>query len=206
MTPLERTAISLADADAACVVAEKAYRDASAGSSRLPLLDSLRAFEATRDACRVEYALVKADPVLAELREIEPSFQGANTTVENATLLANYACSKLLTPEQKQKATAVIAKKYNIQLLIDTKEVPFQQMATDLIRCAMLFHPLPWRIEEDWSTEVTSGDGYVIAKCAGPVAAEAIIREAERMQADVDSLDVDAFLRGEYDREEKKDE
>lgn len=41
-----------------------------------------------------------------------------------------------------------------------------------------LQHPLPWRIESDWTEEVIASDGYCIAKCETPEEAEAIIRAA----------------------------
>lgn len=36
-------------------------------------------------------------------------------------------------------------------------------------------HPLPWRVESDWTEEVVASDGYCIAKCDFPEQAEAIV-------------------------------
>lgn len=61
-----------------------------------------------------------------------------------------------------------------------TTEPNYKQMARDMIHYAMMYHPLPWRIEEDWTSEVTAADGTIVCKSAGTYA-QAIIDEAERM-------------------------
>jgi hypothetical protein len=48
-------------------------------------------------------------------------------------------------------------------------EVLFQQA---------LQHPLPWRVESDWTEEVRASDGYCIAKCRTQAEAQAIIAVA----------------------------
>lgn len=40
-----------------------------------------------------------------------------------------------------------------------------EMMLRRLLFQALLDHPLPWRIEEDWTKEVTASDGFIIVKC-----------------------------------------
>lgn len=56
----------------------------------------------------------------------------------------------------------------------------------DLVRHALLAHPLPWRVERDWTHEVTAKDGAILAKCMTPARAEAVVAEAVRVRAELD--------------------
>lgn len=60
-------------------------------------------------------------------------------------------------------------------------------MIDDLVRHAVLHHPLPWRIEDDWTREVTAKDGTIIAKCMTHARAAAIIATAEKIRAELDA-------------------
>lgn len=66
-----------------------------------------------------------------------------------------------------------------------------------MVQYAMLSHPLPWHIEEDWTKEVSAADGFIIVKCMTMAEAATIIREAEEYQAEMDAVipDVEAWLR-----------
>lgn len=58
-----------------------------------------------------------------------------------------------------------------------------EQAARDALRETLgwqaILHPLPWRIESDWTEEVIASDDAVIAKCRDSETAEAIIALAE---------------------------
>lgn len=60
-----------------------------------------------------------------------------------------------------------------------------EKIARDLIWCQMLHHPLPWRIESDWTEEVTASDGHIVAKTDHQTAL-AIIALAEQIQKELD--------------------
>jgi hypothetical protein len=47
-----------------------------------------------------------------------------------------------------------------------------------VVSTQLIGHPLPWRIESDWTEEVIASDGYCIAKCATTEEAEAIVAVA----------------------------
>lgn len=61
----------------------------------------------------------------------------------------------------------------------------YECMARTMVFQSMLYHPLPWRIESDWTQEVTASDGHIIAKCQSPGEAQAIIVFAERIQVEL---------------------
>ena len=69
-------------------------------------------------------------------------------------------------------------------------------VANDVVRHALLHHPLPWRIEDDWTREVTAADGTIIAKCMTFARAEAVIALATAIRAELDAPDAetDALL------------
>lgn len=52
-------------------------------------------------------------------------------------------------------------------------------------------HPLPWRIELDWTVEVHSSDGYIVAKCSTYEEAESVIEWAEEQQKIIDAIWID---------------
>ena len=58
------------------------------------------------------------------------------------------------------------------------------RMVHDLIFTQMMHHPLPWRIESDWTEEVTASDGYIIAKTDHHTALE-MVALAEQMQKEL---------------------
>jgi hypothetical protein len=55
----------------------------------------------------------------------------------------------------------------------------------DVVFQLTLKHPLPWRVESDWTEEVVASDGHCIAKCAETETAEAIIATANRIAAEL---------------------
>lgn len=57
-------------------------------------------------------------------------------------------------------------------------------IARHLVHRDMLNHPLPWRIEHDWTYEVTSVDGHIIAKGMTEEEAQQMIAFAESIAAD----------------------
>jgi hypothetical protein len=50
-------------------------------------------------------------------------------------------------------------------------------------------HPLPWRVERDWTFEVKSLDHAIIAKCMTHEQATAIISLAEEIKASRSALE-----------------
>jgi hypothetical protein len=58
-------------------------------------------------------------------------------------------------------------------------------MLRDVVFQQMLDHPLPWRIESDWTEEVTASDGHIVAK-SDHSTAQAIIALAEQIRAELD--------------------
>lgn len=67
------------------------------------------------------------------------------------------------TPEEYRAVMREANQRLHAELL---GEVLFQQA---------LRHPLPWRVESDWTEEVITSDGYCIAKCRTRAEAQAII-------------------------------
>ena len=53
-----------------------------------------------------------------------------------------------------------------------------------IVRNVMLSHPLPWRVEQDWTWEVIDAKGAVVAKCMTYARATAVVALAERMAAE----------------------
>lgn len=66
-----------------------------------------------------------------------------------------------------------------------------QYFARDMVFHHLLNHPLPWRVERDWTHEVTAADGTVIVKCMTGEQAAAVIAMAEEIQADLDNPTTD---------------
>ena len=62
-----------------------------------------------------------------------------------------------------------------------------------MIRCLLFYqilnNPLPWKIERDWTYEVIAVNGQVIAKCQAHEQAMEIIRTAEKIKKEIDSID-----------------
>ena len=55
----------------------------------------------------------------------------------------------------------------------------------DMLWHAVLLHPLPWRIEQDWAWEVIAADGTTVAKCQTPARAQAVVATTEAMMAEM---------------------
>jgi len=62
--------------------------------------------------------------------------------------------------------------------------VDHQAIARRLLRDLLAAHPLPWRVDRDWTWEVIAADGTTITKCATGVLADAIVAEAEAVGAE----------------------
>ena len=39
-----------------------------------------------------------------------------------------------------------------------------KKIARAMVFHQLLYHPWPWRIESDWTEEVTASDGFIVAK------------------------------------------
>ena len=44
----------------------------------------------------------------------------------------------------------------------------------------LILHPLPWRIEMDWTFEVYGSDNALIVKCMNPAQANAVVKLANK--------------------------
>jgi hypothetical protein len=60
-------------------------------------------------------------------------------------------------------------------------------VARRLLMTALGEHPLPWRLEIDWTVEVHAADGAIVAKCQTGAEAQALIDAATTMQAELDA-------------------
>jgi hypothetical protein len=76
------------------------------------------------------------------------------------------------------------------RVLLDGEEVEQAVSASTtailraLIDHALITHPLPWRVEHDWTCEVRASDDAYIAKCRDGETARAIVELAERVSAE----------------------
>lgn len=61
----------------------------------------------------------------------------------------------------------------------------FRDIAEAVVFQQMLRHPLPWRVEHDWTYEVTAQSGHIIAKCMTEEAAERIIAFAQSIMSEL---------------------
>ena len=59
-----------------------------------------------------------------------------------------------------------------------------------------LDHPLPWKIEQDWTWEVTASDGCIIAKCRSREVAEAVVAWAVNKEHELAVFDAELELAG----------
>lgn len=57
------------------------------------------------------------------------------------------------------------------------------------IRQAISHHALPWRIEQDWTMEVTDADNHVVLKCMTAAHAQFMVDEAVRIKTESDRTD-----------------
>ena len=62
-----------------------------------------------------------------------------------------------------------------------------EEMLDQLLFSQMLLHPLPWRVEPDWTQEVVASDGATIAKCADELMATSIVEAAAQLQASLEA-------------------
>lgn len=63
----------------------------------------------------------------------------------------------------------------------DLKDRIIRQLVFD----RLMVHKLPWRVEEDWTLEVTAANGAIIVKCQKWDEAIEIIRIAEQIEKDL---------------------
>lgn len=64
--------------------------------------------------------------------------------------------------------------------------VVLDRVAYDMVSHNLIHHPLPWRVERDWTHEVTAADGTIITKCQTHEHAAAVITLAEQIRAFLD--------------------
>lgn len=65
----------------------------------------------------------------------------------------------------------------------------WEKIAREMVFHQTLDHPLPWRVDEDWTHEVRASDGYVVAKCPTREQAEQIIALANHIKASIGEFD-----------------
>ena len=65
-------------------------------------------------------------------------------------------------------------------MVVSTDDV---ETLADKVLAAMRKHPLPWRIDRDWTWEVIASDGHTVAKCMRPEQARAVVAQAEQIAA-----------------------
>ena len=61
----------------------------------------------------------------------------------------------------------------------------------DLAFQVYLDHPLPWRIEQDWTMEVIAADGHIVAKCSSREKAQRVVDWVEAKEREMDQLQQD---------------
>lgn len=88
---------------------------------------------------------------------------------------------------------------YGTEGILAARELAIAVMASldtarDVVAHALVLHPLPWRVEHDWTYEVTAADGTIITKCQSPERAQAVVTMAEDLQAEWDALPKDDEL------------
>lgn len=67
-----------------------------------------------------------------------------------------------------------------------TKAPDAREILLPVLDHLLLTHPLPWRMEQDWTLEVVASDRAIIAKCRSSEEAQAIIEHAEKRQEELD--------------------
>jgi len=68
------------------------------------------------------------------------------------------------------------------------------RMTRNLLFHQLLNNPLPWKIDRDWTYEVVASNGSTIAKVQTPDEADEIIKAAEGIRKELDSIDVEALI------------
>jgi len=113
--------------------------------------------------------------------------RNARAAVLYACVMAAVDAVEIVAPGEQTAARQVAAERdmWEAQIATTTTDAAEAlDIVDDLVRYAMNTHPLPWRIEDDWTREVTAADGAIVAKCMTFARAEAIIAAAERIAAD----------------------
>ncbi len=59
-----------------------------------------------------------------------------------------------------------------------------------------LNHPLPWKIEQDWTWEVIASDGHIVAKCPSREEADAVVAWAEAKEHELAVFEAELELDG----------
>ena len=67
--------------------------------------------------------------------------------------------------------------------------MPQEKVIRYLLHQQMFENPLPWRVEKDWSYEVTATNGQIIAKCRNHEEAVEIIGTAEKINQEIGNID-----------------
>jgi hypothetical protein len=70
--------------------------------------------------------------------------------------------------------------------------VKAETLLSRMLLGAILEHPLPWRVEQDWTNEVTDADGNIVVKCQTAEEAQAIIDLA--MQQDDELIKMETAM------------
>lgn len=63
-----------------------------------------------------------------------------------------------------------------------------ERMIWYLLFQQILINPLPWRVERDWTYEVTASNGAIIAKCQTYEEAVEIIKTAEKIDKEISGV------------------
>lgn len=58
----------------------------------------------------------------------------------------------------------------------------------------LINNPLPWTVDRDWTYEVKASNGVVIAKCPTHAEAQEIIKAAETIKRELDSIDAESII------------
>lgn len=69
-----------------------------------------------------------------------------------------------------------------------------KKIARTMVFHQLLYHPWPWRIESDWTWEVTASDGFVVAK-TDRTTAQDIIALAEEIHESFQKLESQMYAR-----------
>jgi hypothetical protein len=70
-----------------------------------------------------------------------------------------------------------------------------ERLARDMVFHQMLYHPLPWRIDHDWTVEVVASDNHIIVKTDYETARE-VVALAESIQKELDETNIEELING----------
>lgn len=99
------------------------------------------------------------------------------------------ALSRRVIPDDMSLAMARSAIHDLDLVAILARETVHDRIAYDMVSHNLIQHPLPWRVERDWTHEVTAADGTIITKCMTADHAAAVIAMAEQIRADMDKAE-----------------